>query len=50
LTARSGESGKLVNVGFELVASPGVGLEVGSITEITGAAGISVPEFPDFFL
>jgi len=45
-----GKAGKFVNVGFQLIARSGVGLEVGMIAQIARAAGIGVPEFPDFFL
>jgi hypothetical protein len=44
-----GESGKFVNVGFQSVARPGVGFEVGAIAQIARAAGIGVPEIPYFF-
>ncbi len=37
-----------MNVGFELVASLGVCLEVFMVAQITRPARISVPEFPDF--
>jgi len=42
-----GEPGKFVNIRFQLVARPGVGLEIGAIAEIARAAGIGVPEIAD---